>query len=172
MVSKSKFIDFRVDPKGSFKKALLRAGKRSKDLRIPFKLITDSFFKTNKALFAFTTKGPFEELSPRYQREKDKKWGFIWPILKASGKLESSITNPTDPDAVSSVLNKTTLLLGTKVPYGGFLQFGTKFMPARPYLVVGTEKGEWAKSKHIQRRKERWKEVLEKYCADSLKKGK
>ena len=70
------------------------------------------------------------------------------------------------------VVNKKNLLLGTKVPYAGFLQFGTKNMPARPYLVVGTESGTWAKSEHIQRRKKAWMAILEKYCADSLKKGK
>ena len=47
-------------------------------------------------------------------------------------------------------------------------------MVARPFLVVGTEKGKWAQSTQIQRRKKAWMEVLEKYCADSLrlKKGK
>ena len=174
---KSKFIDFRVDPKGDFKKALRRAGKISSDLRAPFKTITASFYKTNKILFSFTSNGPFDDLSENYKREKDKKWGFIYPILKASGDLERSITNPTDPNTVASVLNKTTLVLGTKVtkkgaPYPAFLQFGTKFMPARPYLVVGTEKGKWAQSQTIIRRKKAWIATLERYCADSLRKGK
>ena len=180
MVDKSKALDLIVDPTGKFKKALIDAGKKSKDLRVPFRQITESFYKTNMILFTFTSKGPFKELSPMYQIKKDKKWGFIWPILKASGKLERSLTKPTDPDTVATVINKTTLMLGTKVtskkgaPYPVYLQTGTKKMPARPYLVVGTEKGNWAKSQHIQRRKQRWMELLEKYCADSLrlKKGK
>ena len=177
MVKKGDFVDFRVDPTGAFKKALKDAGKKTQDLRVPFKLISQAFYKTNKILFTFTSNGPFDDLSDNYQREKDKKYGFIYPILKATGALEKSITNPTDPNTVASVLNKTTLVLGTKLtkkgaPYPAFLQFGTKFMPARPYLVVGTEKGKWAKSRTIQRRKQRWIELLEKYCADSLRKGK
>ena len=180
MVKKDEFVDFRVDPKGSFKRALREAGKKSSDLRVPFKLITMSFYRTNKVLFTLKSKGPFDDLSDDYQDEKAAKYGFIYPILKASGALEKSITNPTDPNTVSSVLNKKTLILGTKLtsggeenaPYPAFLQFGTKFMPARPYLVVGTEKGKWAQSKTIRRRKQRWMEVLEKYCADSLRKGK
>ena len=179
MVKKGEFVDFRVDPTGSFKKALKDAGKKSSDLRVPFKLITMSFYRTNKVLFTLKSKGPFDDLSDNYQEEKAAKYGFIYPILKASGALEKSITNPTDPNTVASVLNKTTLILGTKLtskkkgaPYPAFLQFGTKFMPARPYLVVGTEKGRWAQSKTIRRRKQRWMEVLQKYCADSLRKGK
>ena len=183
MVKKDEFIDFKVDPTGAFKKALRKAGKISKDLRVPFKLITMSFYRTNKVLFTLKSKGPFDDLSdkpPSYKDQKLAKYGFIYPILKASGALEKSITNPTDPNTVASVLNKKTLILGTKLtsggeedaPYPAFLQFGTKFMPARPYLVVGTETGKWAKSKTIQRRKQRWIEVLGKYCADSLRKGK
>ena len=75
-------------------------------------------------------------------------------------------------EAEITVINKKTLLLGTKLPYAAPLQYGTKNMPARPYLVVGTERGLWAKNQHIQRRKRAWMEVLEKYCADSLRKRK
>jgi phage gpG-like protein len=199
MVKKGKFVDFRVDPKGSFKKALLRAGKRVDDLRIPFKLITDSFYKSNKFLFEPGKKrNVFEDLSDRplyafwlksnsravqkndgskffeggYKDLKQKTHGFIYPILKASGALEESLTKPTDRNTIATVLNRKSLLLGTKLPYAPYLQFGTKKMPARPFLVVGTESGAWANSTHMQRRKERWMELLEKYCSDSLRKGK
>jgi len=175
MVGKNKF-GFKVDPVGAFKKALIRAQKRSNDLRRPFKLITDSFYKTNKALFPEKgSYGPdvFEDLSENYKREKDKKLGFIYPILTATGRLGESLTDPQDRDTVALVVdNKKSLLLGTKVPYAGWLQLGTKFMPARPFLVVGTEKGEWAKSLHIERRKKAWMEILEDHCRGSLAKGK
>ena len=175
MVRKSKFVDFRVDPKGEFKKALIRAGKKVNDLRVPFKLITMEFYKSNKALFpAKGSNGPdvFEDLSENYKRQKDKKHKFIYPILRASGRLMNSLTKPTDRDTVATVINKKSLLLGTKVPYASNLQFGTKNMPARPYLVVGTEEGLWAKTEHIQRRKRAWMQILEDYCTNSLKKRK
>ena len=175
MVRKTKF-GFKVDPVGSFKKALLRAQKKSNDLRIPFKLITDSFYKTNKALFpAQGNNGPdvFEDLSEGYKRQKDRKLGFIYPILTATGRLGRSLTDPKDSETVALVVdNKKSLLLGTKVPYAGWLQLGTNFMPARPFLVVGTEKGEWAKSLHIKRRKIAWMKILEDHCKGSLQKGK
>ena len=175
MVSKSKFIDFTVDPKGVFKKALLEAGRKVDNLKVPFQLITMEFYKANKALFPEPGRnGPavFEDLSERYKRQKDKKFGFIYPILTATGRLRDSLTKPDDRDTIATVINRKTLLLGTKVPYAPALQFGTKNMPARPYLVVGTESGLWAKSTHIQRRKKAWIQILEKYCADSLRKRK
>ena len=85
---KSKFIDFRVDPKGSFKKALRKAGKQVDDLRVPFKNITMEFYKSNIVLFPEEgSNGPnvFQDLSERYKRQKDKKLGFIYPILRATG---------------------------------------------------------------------------------------
>ena len=75
MVGKTKF-GFKVDPTGTFKKALQLARKHSDDLRRPFKLITDSFYKTNKALFPEEgTMGPdvFEDLDEDYKIQKDKK---------------------------------------------------------------------------------------------------
>ena len=166
-----------VDPQGKFKKALRAAGKKSQDLRIPFREITASWYKVNMALFSLKNKGPFKDLSPKYKKAKRRRWKFVYPILKASGKLESSLTVPTDPNTIASVLNKTTLILGTSVvgknnaPYPTYLQTGTSKMPARPYMVIGTEKGKWAKSSHVQRRLKFWIEVLEIYIADTLRKG-
>lgn len=166
-----------VDPQGKFKKALRAAGKKSQDLRIPFREITASWYKVNMALFTFKSKGPFKDLSKKYKKVKRKKWKFVYPILKASGKLEASLTVPTDPNTIASVLNKKTLILGTKVttlkgaPYPTYLQTGTSKMPARPFMVLGTEKGKWAKSTHVQRRLIFWMEVLAIYIADTLRKG-
>ena len=89
-----------------------------------------------------------------------------------TGDLARSITDPNDINTVATVINKKQLLLGTKLPYAGYLQNGTKKMVARPFLVVGTEKGKWAQSTQMQRRKKAWMKVLEKYCADTLRKGK
>lgn len=171
-------VGIQVDPKGSFKAAINRASKRTSDLTIPLKLITQSWYKTNKALFAFTTKGPFDDLSENYQKQKQKKHGFIYPILKASGKLERSLTEPSDSDTIASILNKKQLILGTKVtslkgvPYPSLLNFGNPKtnLPARPYMVIGTGKGKWSKSLHIQRRLKLWIELLDNYVKNSFEK--
>ena len=173
MVTKSKFFDFRVDPKGVFKKALLKAGKKTNDLRVPFQQITAGFYKSNKFLFEPNKRRKvFDDLRPGTKRIKLKNLGWIYPILAYTGDLARSITDPNDINTVATVINKKQLLLGTKLPYAGYLQNGTKKMVARPFLVVGTEKGKWAQSTQMQRRKKAWMKVLEKYCADTLRKGK
>ena len=58
MVDKTK--GNQVDPSGEFKKALTRAQKKVSDLTIPLTLISQSWYKTNMALFAFSNKGPFK----------------------------------------------------------------------------------------------------------------
>jgi phage gpG-like protein len=204
MVDKNKGIV--VDPGDRFKKALIKAGKKTDDLTEPLKLIAQSWYKVNKAIFILKTKGPFKELSTNpfraywltkrekstwkkrppsdnyfpggYRQYKEMKYGFVYPILKASGDLEKSLTNPTDSNTIASILNKKVLLLGTKVtsrkgaPYPTYLQTGTRKMPARPFMVIGTEQGAWAKSSHIQRRLKFWIETLNTYVKRSLdKKG-
>ncbi len=203
MVDKNKGIV--VDPGDKFKKALIRAGKKVDDLTVPLNLIAQSWYKVNKILFSLNNKGPFKELSKRpfraywltdkekstwarppksnyfsggYRQYKKMKWGFVYPILKASGDLEKSLTNPYDQKTIATILNKKVLLLGTKVtskkgaPYPTYLNEGTRKMPARPFMVIGTEKGAWAKSIHIQRRLKLWIQTLDKYVKRSLdKKG-
>ena len=180
MVDKNKTVGIQVDPSGEFKKALTRAQKKVSDLTIPLTLISQSWYKTNMALFAFSNKGPFKDLSPRYQKQKKREHGFIYPILKASGKLEKSLTNPTDPNTIASILNRKQLIIGTKVTnddgvaYPSVLNFGSKKrkIPARPFMVIGTEKGKWSKSTHIKRRLKLWIETLDDYVKKSLdKKG-
>ena len=196
-----------VDPTGEFKRALRRAGRKVDDLSEPLKLIGQSWYKTNKALFVLKGKGPFKDLSDKpftaywltdentagwkkkppsdkffpngYQQYKEMKYGFVYPILKASGSLMKSLTDPTDSNTIASILNKKVLILGTKVtskkgaPYPTYLQTGTRKMPARPFMVIGTEKGPWANSPHIKRRLGLWIKTLDDYVLKTLKgKGK
>jgi phage gpG-like protein len=192
-------LEIDVDPSKAFKRSLVDSARQSSDLRTPFREITASFFKTNKAIFKAKSKqGYFEDLSSKplyafwldddspavsknndskffpggYKDLKKKTHGFVYPILKASGRLEESITNPADSDALESVVNKNVLILGTRVPYATWLQEGTKKMPKRPFLLFGNENEGFARTTTAKRRFQRWKEVLEKYCADTLRKGK
>ena len=192
-------LEIDVDPSKAFKRSLVDSARQSSDLRTPFSEITASFFKTNKAIFKTRSKqGYFTDLSDKplyafwlddeapavsknngskffqggYKDLKKKTHGYVYPILKASGRLEESITNPTDSDALESVVNKNVLILGTRVPYATWLQTGTKKMPKRPFLLFGNENEGFARTTTAKRRFQRWKEVLEKYCADTLRKGK
>jgi phage gpG-like protein len=129
------------------------------DLTIPFGLIAQSWFKTNRAISSLKSPGKYKDLSEAYKPTKKKKWGYLYPILGASGKMLSSITLP-GPDSINMVINKTTLVLGSKVSYGKYHQYGTNRMPARPWILLGPEQ---VAPPEINRRKDAWIKVLQDF---------
>ncbi len=143
-----------------------KAREEINDLTIPFKLIAQSWFKTNRALLDLKSPGKYEDLSPKYKIQKVRKWGFVYPILKASGRLLGSITTP-GAESINLVINKRTLLLGSTVPYGIYHQLGTKNMPARPWILVGTEQTAPAE---LNRRKDAWILLINDYVRQVIQK--
>lgn len=130
---------YEVDPDGQFAQAIKDALKKVSDLRIPFNLIANSWFKSNKAIFALSGPGKYKDFkNDRSRDQKKTAVGFEYPLLRRSGFLEKSITEKNDPDAIR-VVTKTELTLGSSISYGQFHQFGTKFMAARPFVLIGAE---------------------------------
>jgi phage gpG-like protein len=74
--------------------------------------------------------------TPWQPRKNDRDPGR--PLLVASGRLLESLVNPLSPEHVEEVTPHTDgyeIMFGTTVPYAAFLQNGTRFMPARPFLA-------------------------------------
>lgn len=155
-------ISFVVDPDNKFKDAMQKASKDVSDLSIPLTLISREWFKSNRALFALKSPGKFTDLSPSTKKEKEPE---VYPILRRSGVLESSITDPTDQSAVSLIINRLTLIMGTKVEYAPFLHFGTKKMPSRPFVMIGAEQ---TGPEEFNVRKEIWINIIQDYVNKKL----
>lgn len=153
-------MEFHVDPDKSFQKAMSDAIRGIQDLTIPFILITKEWFQGNKSIFAIAGKGKYADLSSDYKKYKTRKYGSPYPILKASGRLEASITDPTSADSMAVILNKTSLTLGSRIPYGPYLQFGTNRMPARPFILLGVEQ---VSTGAINKRQENWLKLVTDY---------
>jgi phage gpG-like protein len=68
---------------------------------------------------------PWAKLSPGYAAWKDKKYPGQ-PILRATGKME---------DTAKIVPYRTGFNVNT-TPYGAYHQFGTRKMPARPWMGI------------------------------------
>jgi len=152
-----------------FARALKDAGEKAKDLRVPLNLIRASWFRSNNAIFALSGRGQYDDLSEKYKVFKQKEAGFIYPILKFGGDLASSITNPSDVNAIGKVVVSTgllsstqTLLVGTKVPYGVYHQStkDRKVIPRRPFLFAGAEQ---VAPSPINKRIEIWITILEEW---------
>ncbi len=91
--------------------------------------------------------GRFQSVNGGYKGQKKKQWGFVYPILKASGTLERSLTVFGDPGNLFEILNGTRLVLGTRVVskngdnYPNFLHKGFTArdgskVEARPFLQI------------------------------------
>lgn len=157
------FVSYVVDPEQRFIKALERAKRETQDLRVPLTMISKDWFKTNRTIFQLKSPGKYVDLKESTKKQKKAKYGFIYPILKATGRLEASITQPTGVDSINEIINKAALILGTKVPYAGFLQFGTRNMPSRPMVFFGPESKEWGTDKSFKIRPTQWLNILNSY---------
>lgn len=110
-----------------------------KNARVPLTAIMLDWFQNNKQIFALKSPGKYADLSEGYKEWKQKTLGFIYPILRASGKLERSITDSRDENAIAEI-SDTMAIFGTSAttekgaPYPAFLNDGTVNMPPRPMV--------------------------------------
>lgn len=148
----------------AFIKSVQDAKKIVSDLTPPMSEIARDWMRTNQLYFT-QSPGAFADLSSKgskthvrgfglaktgekggdvagYKAKKLKKYGFVYPILVASGVLRDSMTKWGDANSLNEILNKSQLILGTKVVaksganYPQFLNDGTKKMVGRPFLNV------------------------------------
>lgn len=163
-----------------FRAALERARAEVKDLTVPLKNIARDFYKSQKAIFQLKSEGQYPDLGgfdpgrevwpggptrrEHYKAQKKRKYGFVYPLLKATGRLEKSLTDGDSGEAVNQIVNKDTLYLGTEVPYGIFHQSDEprSKIPLRKFLFIGPEASQFAKGP-LAGRPERWLNIMNDY---------
>lgn len=150
---------YAVDNERKFRNAVERARRECTDLRIPLGLITKDFFKSQKSIWALKSPGQYPDLAPSTKRQRWAQGQPVYPILKRSGALEKSMTEPNDPNAIAQIINRSVLVLGTRVPYASHHQFGTFRIPERKFLFIGPEAPRFA-TNEMMGRPERWLNIL------------
>jgi hypothetical protein len=165
------FTSYSVDNDRLFREALAKAREQSSDLRIPLGLIARDFFKSQKAIWMLKSEGGYPPLAQSTIDRKERANKPIYPLLKDTGLLEQSMTNPKHPQGVNLIVNKTTLLLGTKVEYGVYHQSDRprKKIPLRKFLFIGPEARRFATSDQMGRLV-RWVKILEDNVLKQLEK--
>jgi phage gpG-like protein len=164
------FTSYSVDNDKTFRNAVDRALKITDDLRIPFTLIAADFYRSQTAIWKLKGPGQYPDLSPNYKPRKLKKTGFIYPILKLNGFLETAASIQGGPGNITKIGAKD-LEMGVDekaIPYAIFHQLGTKKMPMRKFLFIGPEAIQFASSEQIGRL-ERWMGILNEFMAQKLK---
>lgn len=159
---------YEVDVDGKFRKSVDEAIGEVEDLRVPFGLIAASWFKSNRAIFALAGPGKYQDLSPNYKPRKKKAVGFIYPILRRTGRLERSITDQNDNDAIVRI-GKQTLVMGSGTPWAYFHQAPgpRKKIPLRPVVLIGAES---IAPQELNNRRELWIKTVADYVEQKMKK--
>lgn len=159
-------VDVKIENVDVVNKALKALQRDLADLTIPLTLISRDFYQSEQAIFQNTGPGQYDDLSPSYKKEKEKAVGFVYPILRRTGRLMRSVTNPSDGEAINQIINKDTLVIGTRVPYGVLHQEGIG-VPQRPFLFIGPE-SRFATDEQGGRLY-RWLQIIEDYHAKVIR---
>lgn len=97
-----------------------------------------------------------------YQYRKQKKYGLArgYPLLKATGRLEKSLTEAGGENI--TIIERTALLMGSSVPYGQYHQSDSprRKIPLRKYLFIGPEAGNVSPDRGTL---DRWVKIISQY---------
>jgi len=174
-----------------FQKFLESAIKRVGDLSPAFNSIANDWLKNNRQIFKLKSKGQYQDLSTKpfvafwesdkrfrkfweggYKEFKRAKYGFDYPILKRTGRLEASMTDRNSPDSVI-VIDATALVMGTNVEYGVYHQSlaPRKKIPYRPFIITKEGIKTGGKYDTWQKQKRRFVRIIRTYVQRQLKKS-
>lgn len=159
------FISYDSKADKEVRNLLKRIGKVTNDLTPYLVTIAEELRQSRKAIFKLKSRGAYPDFKgPKiaetwstgklarpesrtrdgsktaYQYAKKKNYGFEYPLLRATGRLEKSITT-TNGDHIATVINKRTLEFGTAVDYGDYHQSDAprSKMPLRKFLFIGSD---------------------------------
>lgn len=117
-----------------FEKAIKTLATEIDDLRTPLNEIAERYWKSRQYIFDPSRSpntstgrwGQWRDLKPATKKEKYRLFGSAYPILLRTGTLKDSLARGGEGNITK--VEKTSLQLGTTVPYAGYHQFGTKKM--------------------------------------------
>lgn len=181
------FTSYKIENDEKFKAAITRARLVTDDLRIPLTLISKDFYKSEKAIFMLSGPGQYPDfggLNPEEKvmvkgREvtrrvaakfrKQQKHGFVYPLMRGTGRIEKSLTEPTAPDSFNQIVNRRTLIIGSEVPYLKYHQSDEprSKIPLRKLLFIGPE-SKFANSDQ-QGRVGRWMNIMNDFVIKKMK---
>lgn len=99
----------------------------------------------------------WDSLSKNYAAEKAKKYPGMGTLV-ASGKLFNSLVRKFEgeTDDGVAILTSKKMSYGTKLPYAKYHMFGTKNMPARPFMGIS------------RKQEETWKVLIARYISATV----
>lgn len=172
-----------------FNRRLDRLAEVSNDFRIPFRLISSDFYRSQKQLFSLKGAGMFTDLSEKpfyatwenalgfgayygggYKEYKSVNLGFVYPILVGRTKdLSQSTLTKTHPYSIF-YLDRQQLQIGSSVPYGKYHQSDKerKKIPQRKFVFIDGGKGDKSRGSGINGRRDRWTNIIDDHFLQLL----
>lgn len=179
-------FDWSIDNAEDFRKNLDRLSQLTSDLRIPLRLISSDFYRSQRKLFTLQSEGLYAPLGgfnystiednglTRRRNAEDRKerlTGHSWaPILfGASGDLRDSTLSRSHRYSIYNI-NKTELEIGTSVPYGKFHQSDAPrtTLPQRKFIFIDGGPADRSRDSNINGRRERWTSIIETHIQQLL----
>jgi hypothetical protein len=180
-------VSFITENDDEFKKLLDDVGKDISDFRIPFGLISNHFYRGNRKIFSLRGPGLYPDLGGFKPSEKIKvkgvfitrraaakfykneEVGFIYPLLKRTGKLEASLSSRNGPNA-EHFIGRNSLVMGTKVDYAKYHQSDRPRtrIPQRKMIFIDGGGKEVAKDAIISGRLQAWTNIINDYVVQVL----
>ena len=173
-------ISFIAENDDQFKASIKRLETQVSDMRIPFGLIGNDWYKSNKIIFGLKSKGLYTDFGgfkpndiigrkTRRQIAKERKQsevGFVYPLLKRSGALANSLTNKND-SLTEYYVGRKTLVMGTNVSYAKYHQSDKprSILPQRKVVFISGGPNEPARDSAITGRLERWLDIMNDYLS-------
>ena len=138
------FKSYNVENDRQFRASLNKTLSKVSDLRLEFGIISKDWRKGNRANFTLKGTGKYPPLNPEYQRRKTALAGRKLPILVGakkgstrngsrisgggeSGRLRDSMVGNGSKDSIL-VIRKKSMIMGTSIPYGRYVQEKRKFL--------------------------------------------
>lgn len=161
-------FSYTVDNDRIFRNQIQRALLEVNNLTVPFNQIAFDWYKSNKSIFGLKGPGQYPDLSKGYRKFKIIKYGFDYPILKATGRLESSVLSKDSPESIY-INTGQSITLGTQVPYGIYHQSdrSRSKIPLRKFIFIGPEAPRFATSEQMGR-PERWLNIINNYVLKKM----
>lgn len=182
-------ISFIPENDKQFQRGIDRLGKTVSDFRIPFGLISNDWYRSNKIIFGLKSAGLYPDFGGFSPDEKDQKIkgrtvsrrvaaqfrkkqevGFVFPLLKRHGALQRSLESRSAPDA-EFFIGRQFLIMGTNVPYAKFHQSDKKprlKLPQRKVVFISGGKNEASRDSRITGRLQRWLNIMNDHVTQVL----
>lgn len=171
-------FDFTIENEKAFQDGLDRLGKATSDFRIPFRLISSDFYRSQKKIFQLQSEGLYNPLGgfnfnereangltkrQNAENRKERLTGHAWaPILFGkTGDLKDSTLSNSHRYSIF-FLDKQSLEIGTSVPYGKYHQSDeprTK-IPQRKFIFIDGGANDASRDSSLTGRSQRWLNIM------------